>query len=79
MAFNVYGIGNALVDIQAQVSDEVLEKLDFSKGFTTLIDEATQQRVLTALDGISLTRGAGGSAANSVRRSRTFRKTVPSG
>jgi sugar/nucleoside kinase (ribokinase family) len=66
MAFNVYGIGNALVDIQAQVSDEVLEKLDFSKGFTTLIDEATQQRVLTALDGISLTRGAGGSAANSV-------------
>lgn len=66
MAFNVYGIGNALVDIQAQVSDEVLEKLDFSKGFTTLIDEATQQRVLSALDGTPLTRGAGGSAANSV-------------
>jgi sugar/nucleoside kinase (ribokinase family) len=66
MACNVYGIGNALVDIQAQVSDEVLEKLDFSKGFTTLIDETTQQRVLSALHGISLTRGAGGSAANTV-------------
>lgn len=66
MAYNVYGIGNALVDIQAQVSDEVLEKLDFSKGFTTLIDEATQQRVLSALDGILLSRGAGGSAANTI-------------
>ncbi|MFP6765601.1 MAG: adenosine kinase, partial [Planctomycetaceae bacterium] len=66
MAYNVYGIGNALVDIQAQVSDETLEKLGFSKGFTTLIDEATQQRVLSALDGITLRRGAGGSAANSV-------------
>lgn len=66
MAFNVYGIGNALVDIQAQVSDETLEKLDFPKGFTTLIDEPTQQRVLAALDGIPLTRGAGGSAANTM-------------
>ncbi|MDA0589638.1 MAG: adenosine kinase [Planctomycetota bacterium] len=66
MTCNVYGIGNALVDIQAQVSDEILEKLDFSKGFMTLIDEATQQRVLAALDGIPLSRGAGGSAANTV-------------
>ena len=65
-AYNVYGIGNALVDIQAQISDETLEQLDFSKGFTTLIDEATQQRVLAALDGTPLSRGAGGSAANSV-------------
>lgn len=66
MTCNVYGIGNALVDIQAQVSDEVLERLDFPKGFTTLIDEMTQQRVLAALDRISLSRGAGGSAANTV-------------
>ena len=66
MSYNVYGIGNALVDIQAQVSDEVLEQLDYSRGFTTLIDESTRQRVLSALDGITLRRGAGGSAANSV-------------
>ena len=66
MSYNVYGIGNALVDIQAQISDGVLQELDFSKGFTTLIDESTRQRVLNALDGIPLRRGAGGSAANSV-------------
>ncbi len=66
MAINVYGVGNALVDIQAQVSDDVVTELDFSKGFTTLIDDATQQRVLQRLDGILLTRCAGGSAANTI-------------
>ena len=66
MAINVYGVGNALVDIQAQVSDDVVTELDFSKGFTTLIDDATQQRVLQRLDGIPLTRCAGGSAANTI-------------
>ena len=66
MSVNVYGVGNALVDIQAQVSDDVVTELDFSKGFTTLIDDATQQRVLQRLDGIPLTRCAGGSAANTI-------------
>lgn len=66
MTVNVYGVGNALVDIQAQVSDDVVTELDFSKGFTTLIDDATQQRVLQRLSGIPLTRCAGGSAANTI-------------
>ena len=29
--YDVYGVGNALVDIQASVSDEVLKSLGFSK------------------------------------------------
>lgn len=66
MTVNVYGVGNALVDIQAQVSDEVVTALEFSKGFTTLIDDETQQRVLNQLDGTPLTRCAGGSAANTI-------------
>ncbi len=66
MQYDVYGVGNALVDIQAQVSDDTLERLDFPKGIMTLVDERTQLRVLNELDGTLLTRCAGGSAANTI-------------
>ncbi len=66
MSYDVYGVGNALVDIQAQVSDDLLAQLDFPKGIMTLVDESTQQRVLRELARASLTRCAGGSAANTV-------------
>ena len=66
MKYNVYGVGNALVDIQARVSDEVLNRLDFQKGIMTLVDEETQRRVLSGLDGARINRCAGGSAANTV-------------
>lgn len=64
--FDVYGVGNALVDIQARITDELLETLRFPKGIMTLVDEDTQQRVLGALHGVSISRCAGGSAANTV-------------
>ncbi|MEX2287237.1 MAG: adenosine kinase [Planctomycetaceae bacterium] len=66
MSYDVYGIGNALVDIQAQVSQRTLDRLGFAKGVMTLVDEPTQQRVLSELVGVPLTRCAGGSAANTV-------------
>ncbi len=66
MAYDVYGVGNALVDIQAQVSDAVIERLGFEKGVMTLVDQETQQKVLSELETASLSRCAGGSAANTV-------------
>lgn len=66
MDYAVYGVGNALVDIQAQVSDEKLESLKFAKGMMTLVDDDTQQRVLDAIDDVPVTRCAGGSAANTI-------------
>ncbi|MGE5193751.1 MAG: adenosine kinase, partial [Deltaproteobacteria bacterium] len=66
MPFDVYGVGNSLVDIQARISDEVVARLGFHKGVMTLVDETTQRRVLSALDGVPLSRCAGGSAANTV-------------
>lgn len=66
MGFDVYGIGNSLVDIQAQISDTTLVELAFDKGVMTLVDEATQQRVLGTLDGHAVNRCAGGSAANTL-------------
>lgn len=64
--YNVYGVGNALVDIQARVDDATLEELRFAKGIMTLVDEDTQVRVLSSLKGAQITRCAGGSAANTI-------------
>jgi sugar/nucleoside kinase (ribokinase family) len=66
MSYDVYGVGNSLVDIQAQVGDATLQRLEFPKGSMTLVDEATQQKVLGNLNGVPIHRCAGGSAANTI-------------
>jgi sugar/nucleoside kinase (ribokinase family) len=66
MAYDVFGVGNSLVDIQAHVSDAVLARLDYAKGIMTLVDGDTQQQVLGLLGDVDTHRCAGGSAANTV-------------
>lgn len=66
MQYDVYGVGNALVDIQAQITDDVLATLGFTKGVMTLVEEPTQEQVLSHLNGRPINRCAGGSAANTV-------------
>lgn len=66
MNHDVYAVGNALVDIQAQVSEELLAKLAFEKGIMTLVDDDHQAGVLSNFDLPSLNRCAGGSAANTI-------------
>ena len=66
MGFDVYGIGNSLVDIQAQVSDQMLQDLGYGKGLMTLVEQDAQHGVLAALQEHSLHRCAGGSAANTI-------------
>jgi len=64
--YDVYGVGNSLVDIQARIEDSVLETLQFPKGIMTLVDEPTQTRVLQTLHTAKISRCAGGSAANTI-------------
>ncbi|MCL4104783.1 UNVERIFIED_CONTAM: hypothetical protein GTU68_034222 [Idotea baltica] len=66
MKYDVYGVGNALVDVQAQVPDELLQQTGFDKGIMTLVDDAEQKQLLDALSGLKLNRCAGGSAANTI-------------
>ena len=66
MAIDVYGVGNTLVDIQVNVSDELLASLEFAKGVMTLVDLDTQLRVLEALGDNPRHHCAGGSAANTI-------------
>src|SRR5438046_2554158 len=64
--FHVYGIGNALVDIDFEVSEDTLNRLKIEKGVMTLIDEETHHGLLEQLDGIKHLRACGGSAANTL-------------
>jgi len=66
MRYDVYGIGNALVDIQAHISEELLSRLKFAKGIMTLVEDGAQQQVLASLNGHPVSRCAGGSAANTI-------------
>lgn len=66
--FDVYAIGNALVDTEYRVTDDFLSRHGISKGQMTLVDEAQQQRLIAALDsefGLEK-RASGGSAANTI-------------
>ncbi|MEL7264808.1 MAG: adenosine kinase [Planctomycetota bacterium] len=63
---DVYGVGNALVDIQARVTDALLVESGYDKGIMTLVDDETQASLLHRLDGLPLNRCAGGSAANTI-------------
>ncbi len=70
--FDVFGVGNALVDIQARVDDELLDKLKIDKGIMTLVDDTQQAGILSMLSGLSLNRCAGGSAANTIVATADF-------
>lgn len=64
--FHVYGLGNALVDFEYEVSEETLTRLNIKKGVMTLVDEMSQRILLKQLDGKKHEKASGGSAANSM-------------
>lgn len=65
-AYDVYGIGNALVDIEYRVTPDDLADLGVDKGVMTLVESDQQQRMMDALHRRQVHRSAGGSAANTI-------------
>jgi Sugar kinases, ribokinase family len=63
---DVYGVGNALVDILAIVEEDFITKYSLQKSGMTLMDTQTQGGILAGLENISLKKRSGGSAANSM-------------
>lgn len=63
--FDVYGVGNALVDFLATVSDEYLTKHGIAKGVMTLVDIPARIEVAELKAG-KVSRCSGGSAANTI-------------
>lgn len=64
--YDVYGIGNALVDIVTEVDDEFFQKNEVEKGVMTLVDEKRQLQLMKAINMKESKMSAGGSAANTV-------------
>lgn len=64
--YDVYAIGNALVDIEYHTQDSQLHKLGIEKGLMTLIDETRQNSLIRHLGDSHESMACGGSAANSI-------------
>ena len=62
--YDVYGVGNALVDMEHSVDDAYLRNHGIAKGHMTLVDETRMETLLESLDSREATRMCGGSAAN---------------
>jgi sugar/nucleoside kinase (ribokinase family) len=66
MTYDVYGVGNAIMDLQLRCEDAVLDSIGVEKGIMTLSEEAQQQYVLHRLSTHPVHRCSGGSAANTI-------------
>src|SRR5687767_7526431 len=64
--YDVYGIGNAIVDIVTEVDYDFFIQNEVEKGVMTLVDEKRQQELMQAIDMKKSKLTGGGSAANTV-------------
>ncbi len=64
--YDVFSLGNALVDVEIEVSPEKLAELSIDKGVMTLVELERHDYLLNQLHGEVHHRASGGSAANSI-------------
>ncbi|MBT1706052.1 adenosine kinase [Chryseosolibacter indicus] len=64
--YDVYGIGNAIVDIVTEVDHDFFEKNQIEKGLMTLVDEKRQDQLVKAIDMKRSRMTCGGSAGNTM-------------
>ncbi|MEM7100837.1 MAG: adenosine kinase [Pseudomonadota bacterium] len=62
--YDVFGLGNALVDTEVNIQDSFLQEQSIAKGHMTLIESDRREELESALAGHEHTRCSGGSAAN---------------
>ncbi len=66
MHYDVYGIGNAIVDIVTEVDHDFFERNHIEKGVMTLVDEKRQLELMKVIDMKKSKMSGGGSAGNTV-------------
>jgi len=64
--YNVYGIGNALVDIVTEVDNSFFGKNGIEPGLMTLVDEERQHHLMKVIDMKKSKMACGGSAGNTM-------------
>lgn len=70
--YDVYAIGNALVDLEYEVKDEFFTTNGIDKGLMTLVEEKRQDELLACLDSKPKKQQCGGSAANTIIATAQF-------
>jgi sugar/nucleoside kinase (ribokinase family) len=70
--YDVYALGNALVDMEFSVDDGFLRRHHIDKGHVTLVDEPRLDELLGSLRELDPKRTSGGSAANTMIAARAF-------
>lgn len=64
--YDVYGVGNAIVDIVTEVDHDFFDKHQVEKGVMTLVDEKRQLQLMQAIHQKQSKMSGGGSAANTI-------------
>jgi fructokinase len=64
--YDIYGLGNALVDMEFAIDDRFLSTHEIAKGHMTLVDEERIDHLLNNLAEFPVKRASGGSAANTL-------------
>lgn len=64
--YDVYGLGNALLDVEVEVTDQQLKALGIKKGVMTLISQEEHQKLTDYFAGNKRLMACGGSAANTM-------------
>ena len=59
--YDLYGLGNALVDMEYQIEDSFLQRHEIAKGHMTLVEEPRLESLTIDLSEQSPTRMSGGS------------------
>ncbi len=70
--YDIYGIGNALVDLLFEVEEQFLKDHNVEKGLMTLVEEDRQNELISAINISEDMMQGGGSAANTVVAASQF-------
>ena len=72
LRYDVYGLGNALVDIEYPVDEGFLQRHGIAKGHMTLVDETRLDLLMADIQALDPERFSGGSAANTLMAVQGF-------
>lgn len=70
--YDVYGIGNAIIDIVTEVDHDFFNRNNIEKGVMTLVDEKRQLELMEVIDMKKSRMSGGGSAGNTVVATTQF-------
>ena len=70
--YQIYGLGNALVDFEVEVTIDELREHKLEKGVMILVEEDVQAKLVESFNGRFHSRACGGSAANTIIGAQSF-------